>query len=746
MKKTFCLAFVFSCVAYVIFISQSFAEKPSLPSMVVPDGLGYNIHFTDARAGEMEMIAESGATIIRMDFGWGGTEREKGVYDFSAFERLTDSLEKHKIRPLYILDYSNRLYDDGMSPHSAEGRAAFAKWAAAAVIHFKGRGIIWEMYNEPNIGFWKPKPDAEKFILLALEVGKALRVAAPYEIHIGPATSEIDIDFLEQCFKAGLLEYWDAVSVHPYRQTNPETAIVEYAKLRYIIDKYAPHGKQIPILSAEWGYSTAWNNFNEEIQSKYLSRQWLTNLAADVPISIWYDWHDDGTDPKEPEHHFGTTNHEYQKDANPVYKPKLSYLAAKTFNETFRGFKFNKRLGVGDPDVYVFLFNNKNDEVKLAVWTTSKKPKSIVIPCSQNVFEVVQYTGEKLSELTADGQDLKLNVFDQPRYMTPKKQDGFWKDVSKLKSLPLVIYGSTIQCRSQQAGTVSEIQTKPSRLAPYNEYIYAETVRDILVAQHTGLYAINPIQLSLPIPEKNELVIRAENPSGEALSGEEITIKQIEGINLAETVRSLKFEQGEKEKTLSFPLNSMPKGEYKFAVWATSYPDAFRLRTMKLLDNFSTRTNETLADTWAVYPDGDAKVESKQMIEMSDGMMKLSYEYGEGWKFVCIKPKGDLQKIDGKPKALGLRIDGNGSGGAVNIRFVDSTGQTFQVHGGNMKESKQYYFELAMDGTTSTSHWGGANDGKITYPIRFDSIIIDGTRRATGERTVTISSPVWVYE
>ncbi|MDR3109945.1 MAG: hypothetical protein LBU65_09725 [Planctomycetaceae bacterium] len=744
MRKIFRLAFVFVCVAYTVFVSSSFAQKPLLPSMVVPDGLGYNIHFTDAKTGEMEMIAESGAAIVRMDFGWGGTEREKGVYDFSAFERLTDSLEKHKIRPLYILDYSNRLYDDGLSPHSEEGRAAFAKWAAAAAVHFKGRGIIWEMYNEPNIGFWKPKPDAEKFILLALEVGKALRAAVPDEVHIGPATSEIDIDFLEKCFKAGLLEYWDAVSVHPYRQTNPETAISEYAKLRYVIDRYAPHGKRIPILSAEWGYSTAWNNFNEVIQSEYLPRQWMTNLACDVPISIWYDWHDDGTDPKEPEHHFGTTNHEYRKDTKPVYAPKLSYLAAKTFNETFRGFKFNKRLWVNDPDVHVFLFN-KGDEVKLAVWTTSKEPKSVVIPCSPNVFTVVSHTGHKLSELTASGKDgLELNVYSEPRYMTPKKQGGFWKDVLKLKSLPLTVYGSTIQCRSQQEGIVS-IQTAPSRLAEYNAYYYAEHVQDILVAQHTRLYAVNPIQLSLPIPEKDKLVIKVVNPSGEPLSGEEITIKQADGIELTETTRALKFEQGEKEKTLSFPIKSAPKGEYKFAVSATSFPDAFPLRTMKLIDDFSTRTNETLADTWGVYPDGDAKVESKQTIEMSDGMMRLSYEYGEGWKFVCIKPKGDLQKIEGKPKALGLRIDGNSTGGAVNIRFIDSTGQTFQVHGGKMNESKQYYFEFSLDGTTSTSHWGGANDGKITYPIRFDSIIIDGTRRATGQQTVTISSPVWIY-
>lgn len=34
----------------------------------------------------------------------------------------------------------------------------FAHWAAAAAQHFRGRGILWEMYNEPNIRFWRPEP------------------------------------------------------------------------------------------------------------------------------------------------------------------------------------------------------------------------------------------------------------------------------------------------------------------------------------------------------------------------------------------------------------------------------------------------------------------------------------------------------------------------------------------------------------------------------------------------------------
>ena len=57
------------------------------------------------------------------------------------------ALEPRGIRPIFILDYSNKMYDGDLSPATDEGRAGFAKWAAAAAKHFAGRGIVWEMYN-----------------------------------------------------------------------------------------------------------------------------------------------------------------------------------------------------------------------------------------------------------------------------------------------------------------------------------------------------------------------------------------------------------------------------------------------------------------------------------------------------------------------------------------------------------------------------------------------------------------------
>jgi polysaccharide biosynthesis protein PslG len=410
------------CVAVVLSVlvveRSPAAEVAGLPGPNVPDGLGVNIHFTDPRPGEMEMLAAAGFRWVRMDFGWGGTEREKGKYDFSAFDRLMAALDKHHVRAIFILDYSNRHYDQGLSPSSDEGRQAMARWAAAAAKHFRGRGIVWEMYNEPNIFFWRPKPDVNQYAKLALEIGRALRAAEPKEIYVGPATSTIDFAFLEKCFQAGLLEYWSAVTVHPYRQDGPEKAIPEYSRLRKLIDRYAPPGKKIPIISGEWGYSSGWKNHDETRQGKMLSRQWLVNLASEVPLSIWYDWHDDGQDVKEPEHHFGTVHFAYKSGAQPVYEPKPAYLAAKTLTATLGGFHFDKRLPQPSGDDYVYVFA-KGQQRKWVVWTTAAKQHPARIEIGPGEFAVTGHLGQALPAISSSGS-AEITLSDAPLFLTPR--------------------------------------------------------------------------------------------------------------------------------------------------------------------------------------------------------------------------------------------------------------------------------------------------------------------------------------
>ncbi len=411
--------------------TDAWLPRPNALNLV--SGLGVNIHFTDPRPGEIKMIADAGFRWVRMDFKWDATERERGRYDFSSYDRLLAALDQHKIHALLILDYGNPLYDNDAPPRTELARRAFARWALAAAKHFAGRGAIWEVYNEPNIKtFWPPASNADEYIALALTVGRAFRSEIPDEKLIGPATSGIDFPFLEACFKAGLLECWSAVSVHPYRQTDPETVANDYCRLREMIARYrTPTGRgsdgvsptnlslsntDIPIISGEWGYSSVWRGMSEEKQGVMMAREMLTNLANGIPVSIWYDWRDDGADPNEAEHHFGTVRNAFQDGRDQAFEPKPAYLAAKTVSQFSNGYAYQRRLPVGGDIDFVLVFA-KGNELRIAAWTTSTSAHRVVVPIKEGQFKITNHTGESAGPISAGPQGLGVTITPAPIYL-----------------------------------------------------------------------------------------------------------------------------------------------------------------------------------------------------------------------------------------------------------------------------------------------------------------------------------------
>ena len=62
-------------------------------------------------------------------------------------------------------------------------------------------------------------------------------------------------------------------------------------------------GKTLPIVSSEWGYNTT--DVTPQVQGDDMARMFLVNLSQGIPLSIWYDWKNDGTDPTNVEDNYG---------------------------------------------------------------------------------------------------------------------------------------------------------------------------------------------------------------------------------------------------------------------------------------------------------------------------------------------------------------------------------------------------------------------------------------------------------
>jgi polysaccharide biosynthesis protein PslG len=390
---------------------------------------GVNIHFTRGHERDLDLIAAAGFRFIRMDFVWQNIEYARGEYNWTAYDELTSNLNKRGLRAIYILDYSNSLYEDTVvskdpitgeevkdiaAPVKAESVAAYTHWAAEAAIRFRESNVVWEIWNEPNISFWRPAADVDQYNRLAVSVCEAVKSAVPNSLLIGPATSQIPFPFLESFLASGVLKYLDGVSIHPYRDysLSPETADSEYRKLRDLIKLYAPDGKKnIPVISSEWGYASCPKGVTPEKQAALAVRMQLANLLNGIPVSVWYDWKNDGESPTNFEHNCGTVT--YDLDPKPAYK------AIKTMNNQIKGMALAHRISVENNNDYILLFISSKGIFKISAWTMDK-PHTVrldmTLAHSTGITATDGYGNNLEIETENDGLILELNEL--PQYIT----------------------------------------------------------------------------------------------------------------------------------------------------------------------------------------------------------------------------------------------------------------------------------------------------------------------------------------
>jgi hypothetical protein len=746
-----------------------------LPAPVLPAGVGVNIHFTKGREADLDLIAAAGFKFIRMDFGWQGIERKKGEYDWSAYDELTANLEKRGLRAIYILDYSNPLYEetftatdkrtkaerkDLASPQHPESVAAFARWAGAAAEHFRGRQILWEIWNEPNISFWKPKPDVTQYIALALATCRAVRAADPQATILAPASSGFPWEFFEAMFAAGLLKHLDAVSVHPYRSYSqpPESAASDYLRLRGLIARYAPAAKRnLPILSGEWGYATHDKGVPLDTQAAFVARQQLANLLYGVPLSIWYDWKNDGTDATYNEHNFGTVDHQL--------KPKPAYAAVQTLTRELAGYRVARRLFQTSDDDFILLCENAAGDHKLAAWTLGE-PHAVTLDldlAGADQLTAVNGDGSGCATRLSHGR-LTLDLGPLPKYITLRQRTCALTMAAAWSAAP----ASGVLVTAGKAGGA---QLRVTLRNPYPEPLRAvltteglagkpltvplpplrtvtreirgalcrrDTTSTVVTVQaefqrETGAKAwttfarsservefiiANPLSASLA-PVADGLRLQIQNPSGAAFAGVAVAGASTHKVSLA---------AGQRESHIVLRGATGIQLRDRDGNLAAEVP----ARSFRAIEVPAFRTSL----------DGDAKVPATARITPADApggkdapfpkAFRLDYDFGDGWRFVRCAP--DLPKplaLPAKPQALGAWVFGDNSGCSLHLRIQDASGQTFQFGGPKIDWTGWRWVTLDLS-FRRASHWGGANDGVVHGELRWDCpLLLDGLRRKT---------------
>lgn len=389
-----------------------------LPDGIIPNGIGISTHddqYTYFRISKKyDLLNPAGIRIVHDVLPRLEICSQPTQCNFSHWDAFVSRMSKLGIRVMFILDG----YDPG--PTTEEERKAFAQFAATAAKRYAGKGIIWEIWTEPDGDWsWRPKSDPQQYILLLDETIPAMREADPNAFIVGPSVSTLTTiygdnswRFLKAVGDAGLLAKFDAIDVHLYNGGDPESQIANLRRLRRLIDSYSPDRK-IPIVSGEWGYNSGdvpedvWFGrlSSRDEQAKFLARSLLVKNAHEITLSIWYDWQDDSWGAA-GERHFGVLTSSGE--------PKPAFYALSTLTTTLNGYQFVRRLAIGTDHDFLLLFRNGHSGV-LVAWTTDAS-HSLTFPGVTSSIQSIDLLGEQ-KLLAPDPIGLTIQLSDSPQYL-----------------------------------------------------------------------------------------------------------------------------------------------------------------------------------------------------------------------------------------------------------------------------------------------------------------------------------------
>ncbi|MBN1420213.1 MAG: hypothetical protein JXP34_15645 [Planctomycetes bacterium] len=183
----------------------------------------------------LDAMREIGVKWGRQDFTWRRIERTEGEYDFAPYERLVEACRAHGIILFGNLAYAPPFHD----PRAPEGVDAYCAFARAAVKRFAGKVDHWQIWNEPNGGFWKGSP--EEYARLLAASGKAIHDADPKARVLGLNMAFCDVLWAEKILKLVPYDCFDIACFHPYRPPSAPEERFDWWELDQYVKSWHKH-------------------------------------------------------------------------------------------------------------------------------------------------------------------------------------------------------------------------------------------------------------------------------------------------------------------------------------------------------------------------------------------------------------------------------------------------------------------------------------------------------------------------
>ncbi len=272
-------------------ISQGFGETFGINSTLIMVN-----HTEDQIDHEFDAMSRAGIKWLRAPLNWSYLEEQRGAWNFAMPDYVVQKAQASGINILGILGGAPLWANGNQAWYPPTDLAAWQNYIETVVRRYPSIKV-WEIWNEENIGFWLPYPDAAAYM-------KLLKITYPLIKSIDPSSKVLvgglcgsGGDYFKQCLSLGLADYTDAINYHPYPDTwwwgNPmpqeSTAREVLAANRALFKQYT--NKKLEVWLTEVGWPTAGipANVPEETQADYWVRTALNYADAGVDKVFYYD-------------------------------------------------------------------------------------------------------------------------------------------------------------------------------------------------------------------------------------------------------------------------------------------------------------------------------------------------------------------------------------------------------------------------------------------------------------------------
>lgn len=374
MNKMLLTIFLSLCIC-VDFVSGSLLSS-----------FGVNAHIFGKDFADLPWIEKAGIQWARVDFFWGGIEREKGKFSWELTDSLVKEAKKHSVELLPVLAGTPAWALPKGAEKSVwyppENFSDYADFIRHVVARYKNDITYYEIWNEENGPvFWKPFPDVKEYARLLKAGAEAVRAECPSCKVVLGGLAGVDVNFAEALYGGKAQSYFDVMNIHPYRffsKSPDKGGLAEnLQELKKLMKKYGDESKPVWITEIGWpthkGMKHGWVPVTLEQQAAYLVQSYVIAWSEGIKKIFWYDFKNDGTDETYFEYNQGLMTEDYEM--KPSYSAYM-HLAKNFSDAQFVSVKkWNKRNKT-------YVFKTKN-ETLVVLWDDVGKS---AVRFKKNVF------------------------------------------------------------------------------------------------------------------------------------------------------------------------------------------------------------------------------------------------------------------------------------------------------------------------------------------------------------------------